>query len=208
MSRQAQRVRKLAATLSERTDVTVDAEYDQYDRRWQVRWVDGPTAATMQATAEAATRHLPQLDVAELCWRRGYTDLAVVAAALAHLRDMPDDRSGLRHRGDSLHSRTENPERLDPALLAQARYALARTARDGGWQDSTAALAYLERAGVVGVAADLWLSTLQGGESGSPHLNRETRTDRRSGRVGRHARPGAAREDEPARRHPRRPLLD
>lgn len=164
MSRQAQRVRKLAGTLAERTGVTVDAEYD--DRCWRMCWVDGPTAATMRETAEAATRHLPQLDVAELRWRRGATELAIVAAALAHLHDRPDERLSLRYRGDSLHSSTEYPERLDPALLAQARYALSHTR---GWEDSAAALlAYLERAGLVGVAADLWLSTLQAGEINSP----------------------------------------
>ncbi|GAA2783146.1 hypothetical protein [Saccharopolyspora taberi] len=167
MSRQAQRVRKLAATLSERTGVEVQAEYD-YDRHWRLSWVDGPTAEAMRAAAKAATRHLPQLDVAELRWRREHTELAVVAAALAYLREHPAERHGLRHRGDTLHGVVEYPERLDAALLAQAQYALARTADKRGWPDSTAALGYLERAGVVGVAADLWLSTLRGGESGHP----------------------------------------
>lgn len=167
MSRQAQRVRKLAATLSERTGVVVEAEYD-YDRYWRLSWVDGPTTEAMQATAKAATRHLPQLDVAELRWRREHTELAVVAAALAYLREHPAERHGFRDWGGTLLWRVEYPERLDPALLAQARYALARTTDKRGWSDSRAALEYLEHAGVVGVAADLWLSTLRGGESDSP----------------------------------------
>lgn len=173
MSRQAQRVRTLAGTLSEQTEVAVEAEYNQYDRQWELHWVDGPTVATMRTTAAAASRHLPQLETTKLHWRRGHTDLAVVAAALAHLRQHPGDRSGLRHRGDTLHRHTENPEQLEPTLLAQARYALARTARDGRWEDATDALAYLERTDTAGVAADLWLSTLPCGECDSPPSGQE-----------------------------------
>jgi len=144
----------LARRLTERAGVPVTIEWHGASSPrnrpwtgWRITWTDGPTVPTMTAHVAQLADRAPALDVAELRYDRGPTDLAELTALLGHLGQRPELAARITPMlARDAWEHTEHPERLDEhtqgrarALLAEhdtalgAHTDLAQRGHAGGW---------------------------------------------------------------------------
>lgn len=154
-------MRKLARLLENDTGSGVEAFYDQ--RRdtthsgWYLTWHDGPTEATMRSRACAHADGLVDIDVATVVFRREYSDTAVVAAFIAHIRSNPSD-ADQGWRAMSIVSDTELPGQVDDVSWMMARFAVQQS-NDDSWDAVASAVDYVTRVGINGLQLDMWATS-------------------------------------------------
>jgi len=174
MSARSRQAWQLARLLTEHTGARVAIEWhgtgrDRHYSGWRIAWVDGPTPAAMAAYAAELARRFPAIDVDELRYDRGHSDLAETAALLQHLEQSPELAGRITPMAaQSAWEATEYPERLDEPIQRRARALLAhhddlalaavqeiaQRGHAGGWDAIAGWLAAPPAGGVIDLHAE------------------------------------------------------
>ncbi|WP_033401112.1 hypothetical protein [Actinokineospora enzanensis] len=151
-------MRKLAQLVARRVQIRVDADYSTEGRstKWHLTWDNGPTADVMRRHVRAVATSVPGLDVAEVGYRRDYSDRHVVAAWLR--RAERDDRvDGGRWAAEGYFQETGFPADIagDDPLWELVDYAFALCGGPDAYAERV--IEHVAKIGLRGLRLEQWL---------------------------------------------------
>lgn len=168
--------RKLAQRLSNNTQTEVTAHFNEFShgKGWVFVWTDGPTVTTMRRRARRAVADLSGVELDELTYRRGHTDLAIVAAWLHRVQQQPTRLRELAHTSFDAFDETDLPGKIGQLTWDMARFAMRQAGVDQ--EDAAGAFStavhHITKVGLTSLRLDMWLTGAGiGDESGTAMLD-------------------------------------